>query len=161
MKSNFPDKWKYLTKKLAYPYEYFNSADDYQKSVDNLKKEDCFSKLKNDYTGINLQTLQYKDMILFSENNIRGGISSVTGDRCVKTDENKKIMYIVAINLHGHSMSQPLPYDEIKFDKNVNLENILNSPIDSDIGYFVEVDLRYPDNKKKQRIFHSLLKTKK
>ena len=31
----FPDKWKYLTKKLAYPYEYFNSIDDYQKPVDN------------------------------------------------------------------------------------------------------------------------------
>ena len=45
----FPDKWKYLTKKLAYPYEYFNSIDDYQKSVDNSKKEEFFSKLKNDY----------------------------------------------------------------------------------------------------------------
>ena len=33
------------------------------------------------YTGINLQTLQDKDMILLLENNIRGGISSVMGDR--------------------------------------------------------------------------------
>ena len=47
LKTGFPDKWKYLTKKLAYPYEYFNSIDDYQKPVDNLKKEDFFSKLKN------------------------------------------------------------------------------------------------------------------
>ena len=47
LKRGFPDKWKYLTKKLAYPYEYFNSIDDYQKPVDNLKKEDFFSKLKN------------------------------------------------------------------------------------------------------------------
>ena len=39
LKTGFPDKWKYLTKKLAYPYEYFNSIDDYQKPVDNLKKE--------------------------------------------------------------------------------------------------------------------------
>ena len=38
LKSGFPDKWKYLTKKLAYPYEYFNSIDDYQKPVDNLEK---------------------------------------------------------------------------------------------------------------------------
>ena len=29
LKMEFPDKWKYLTKKLAYPYEYFNSIDDY------------------------------------------------------------------------------------------------------------------------------------
>ena len=48
LKSGFPDKWKNLTKKLAYPYEYFNSIDDYQKPVDNLKKEDFFSKLKNE-----------------------------------------------------------------------------------------------------------------
>ena len=47
LKTGFPDKWKYLTKKLAYPYEFFNSIDDYQKPVDNLKKEDFFSKLKN------------------------------------------------------------------------------------------------------------------
>ena len=171
LKTGFPDKWKYLTKKLAYPYEYFNSIDDYKKPVDNLKKEDFFSKLKNKcpddeeiertmdiikrfnikngeelteinlksdvlllacvfekfikvsvnefginplfcvslpgytwqcglkYTGINLQTLQDKDMILLLENNIRGGISSVMGDRYVKSDENKKILYIDANNL--------------------------------------------------------------
>ena len=49
LKTEFPDKWKYLAKKLAYPYEYFNRIDDYQKPADNLKKEDFFSKLKNDY----------------------------------------------------------------------------------------------------------------
>ena len=47
LKTGFPDKWKFLTKKLAYPYEYFNSIDDYEKPVDNLKKKDFFSKLKN------------------------------------------------------------------------------------------------------------------
>ena len=41
LKTEFPDNsWKYLTKKVAYPYEYFNSLDDYQKGVDNLKTED-------------------------------------------------------------------------------------------------------------------------
>ena len=62
------------------------------------------------------------------------------GDRCVKTDENKKILYANANNLHDHSMSEPLPYDGIKFDKNVNLDDILNANDDSDIGYFIEVD---------------------
>ena len=218
IKTGFPDKWKYLTKKLAYPYEYFNSIDDYQKPVDNLKKEHFFSKLKYKcpddeeierpmdiikkfnikngeelteiylksdvlllacvfekfikisvnvfdinalycvslpgyvwqcglkYTGINLQTLQDKDMILLLENNIRGGISSVMGDRYIKSDVNKKILYIDANNSYGHSMSEPLPYDEIKFDNEVNLEDILNTPDDSDIGYFVEVNLKYPNN---------------
>ena len=49
MKTEFPDTWKCLTKKLAYPYEISNSLDDYKKNVDNSKKEDFFSKLKNDY----------------------------------------------------------------------------------------------------------------
>ena len=171
LKTGFPDKWKYLTKQLAYPYKYFISIDDYQKPVDNLKKEHFFSKLKhkcpddeeiqrrNDiitrfnirngeeltqiylksdvfllacvfekfikvsinefkinplycfslpgytwqcglkYTGINLQTLQEKDMILLLENIIRGGLSSVMGDRYVKSDDNKKIIYADANNL--------------------------------------------------------------
>ena len=47
LKTRFPDKWKYLTKKLAYPHEYFNSIDDYEKTVGNLQKEYFFSKLKN------------------------------------------------------------------------------------------------------------------
>ena len=46
-KKEFPDKWQFLNKKSAYPYEYFNSIDDYKKPVYNLKKEDFFSKLKN------------------------------------------------------------------------------------------------------------------
>ena len=91
------------------------------------------------YTNIRLQTLQDKDLILLLENNIRGGISSVMGDRYVKSDENKKILYIDANNLYGLAMSQYLPYDDIKFDKNVTLEEILNTEDDSEIGYFVNV----------------------
>ena len=49
LKTEFPDKWKSLTKKLAYAYEYFKTIDDYQKPVDNLKKENFFNELKNDY----------------------------------------------------------------------------------------------------------------
>ena len=222
LKTGFPDKWKYLTKKLAYLDEYFKSIDDYQKLVNNLKKEHFFSKLKNKcpddeeiertmniikrfnikngeeltelylkgdvlllacvfekfikvsvnefdinplycvslpgytwqcglkYTGINLQTLQDKDMILLLENNIRGGISSVMGDRYIKSDDNKKILYIDAINLYGHSMSQPIPFDELKFDNFVKLEDILKTPDDSGIGYFIEVDLIYPNNIKEK-----------
>ena len=45
------------------------------------------------YTGINLQTLQDKDMILLLVNNIRGGISSVMGDRYVKSEEKKYFTY--------------------------------------------------------------------
>ena len=42
-------------------------------------------------------------------------------------------------------MSQSLPYDQMKFDRNVELEDIFNTPDDCDIGYIPEVDLFYPD----------------
>ena len=65
------------------------------------------------YTDIKLQTLQDKDLILLLEKIIRGGISSVMGDRYVKSDEDKKI-YMNATSLYGHSRSQLLPYDEVQ-----------------------------------------------
>ena len=229
LKKEFPDKWQYLNKKLAYPYQYFNNINDYKKPVNDLKKEDFFSKLKNEcpnddkiertkeiiklfnikdggeltklycksdvilladvfekfvkvsteeykiiplycvslpgytyqcalkYTDIKLQTLQDKDLILEIENNIRGGISSVMGDRHVKSNENNKIIYADATNLYGHSTSQFLPYDEIKFEKDICLEEILNTPDDSESGYFLDVDLKYPDDiKQKNQVFSVL-----
>ena len=228
LKKEFPDKWQNLNKKLAYPYEYFNSIADYKKPVDNLEKEDFFSKLKNGYpddeeiertkeniklfnikdgeeltklycksdvilltdvfekfvqvstkeyginplycvslpgytyqcalkyTDIKLQTLQDNDLISLIENNISGGISSVLGDRYVKSDENKKISYMDATNLYGHSICQFLPYYEIEMwhghpDLQMNwLEEILKTPDDNEIGYFLEVDLKYPDDIKEK-----------
>ena len=94
------------------------------------------------YTGINIQTLQDKDMILLLENNIRGGITSVMGDRYVKSDESKKILYKDANNLYGWAMSEHLLYDETKFDNIVELEDILNTHDDSNICYFVGVVLK-------------------
>ena len=106
------------------------------------------------YTNIKLQTLQDKDMILLLENGIRGGLSGVMGDRYVKSDKNKKILYGDVTNLYGFVMSQWLPYDEIKFEtENVCLEEILNTPDDNDKGYFLEVDLEYP-HKIRQKTKH-------
>ena len=74
------------------------------------------------------------------------------GDRYGKSDENEKVKYMDTINLYGQSMSQPLPYDKIEMwhghpDLYMSWsEETLNNPDDTDIGYFVEVDLRYPDN---------------
>ena len=51
-------------------------------------------------------------------------------------------------------MSDYLPCDEIKFIKNFKLEDTLNNPDDGDIGYFVEVDLSYPEKiKEKTKYF--------
>ena len=72
------------------------------------------------YTDIGLQTLQDKDLILLFEKDVRREISSVMGDRCVKLDENKKILQVDANNLYVWAMSQFLPYGDIKFDRNIS-----------------------------------------
>ena len=95
-------------------------------------------------------------MILLLENNIRGGISSVMGDRFVKSDDIKKIIYINATNLYGHSMFQMLPYDEIEMfvgdpDLHIKkLEEVLKTPDGSNIGYSIEVELKYPNDMKEK-----------
>ena len=72
------------------------------------------------------------------------------GDRYVKPNENKKILYIDANNLCGWAMNESLPYDQIKFDKKVEIEVILKTPEYSNFGYMLEVDLIYPDFKKRR-----------
>ena len=76
------------------------------------------------FADIKLKTLQDKDMILLLENNNRGGISGVTGDGYVKSDENEKILYVDANNLYDCAMSQSLLYDEINFGTCVSSEDI-------------------------------------
>ena len=72
------------------------------------------------YSDIRLQTLQDKDAVLLLENKNGGGISSVMGDSYVQSDDSTKILCTDANKLYGHSMSQSLPFDEIKFDRNVS-----------------------------------------
>ena len=85
-------------------------------------------------------------------------------ESCVIYMENwkiRKILYIDANNLYGCATSEFLPYDEIKFDKKVYSEKFLSTPNDGDIGFFLEVDLSYPDEIKKLRISPLLFKRKK
>ena len=59
-----------------------------------------------------------------------------------------------ATNLYGDSMCQHSPYDEIEMWHGhpdlymKNLEELLYTPVDFDIGYFVEADLMFSDNMK-------------
>ena len=43
-------------------------------------------------------------------------------------------------------MGESLLYDEIKFERNVCLEDIINTPDNTYIGYFLEADSKYLDN---------------
>ena len=120
--------------------------------------------LKN--TGINLQTLQVKDTILLIENDKCERIGLVMGDRHIKSVDNEEILHVDGTHLYGWAMSWSLPYDEIEMwygnpDPYVEkLEEILNSSDDSNIRYFLEVDLSYPDNiEEKHGIFDFVRKT--
>ena len=114
------------------------------------------------YTENNSQTTQDKVLFLSLENNIRGRIPSVMGDRYAKLDENEKILHIDPDNLYGLAMSETLL--EVKFDKTDKLEDILNTPDDSYNGHCVEVDLKDPDQIKEkttnQKTFHFVLRIK-
>ena len=67
------------------------------------------------------------------------------GDKYVKSSDTKNVLYV-----DGHSMSQPLPFDENEFDQIIKLEDVSNAPDDSDIRYFIEINLKYPDDIKKK-----------
>ena len=55
--------------------------------------------------------------------------------------KNEKLFYIDANNLNGWAMSLSLPYDEISFDRTIDIQVFLNNPDDCDIGFFLEIDL--------------------
>ena len=101
------------------------------------------------FSNTRIDYIKDHKLLLVLENNIRGGISGVMGDRYVKSDDSTKILYIDANNLYGWAMSQFLPignFQEIEIkDNQINLLNcIINTPDNSDVGYFLLLDLEYP-----------------
>ena len=55
------------------------------------------------------------------------------------------IAYLDMNNLYGWAMSKYLPYGEFKWLKNFNRFDVMSVSKKSPIGYFLEVDLEYPD----------------
>ena len=92
-------------------------------------------------------------MSVLLQNNVWGRVSSVREIDMKHQMKKKKVLYIDANNLYGYSMSQKLLYDESKFDRNVQLEDLINTPDDSDIGCFLEFDLNNPDDIKEKTKF--------
>ena len=56
------------------------------------------------------------------------------------------ISYFDMNNFHGPVMSEYLPYGGFKWLKNVDGFDVILVSEKSPIGYFLEVDLKYPDN---------------
>ena len=100
-------------------------------------------------TNIKLDFTKDKDFILLLENNIRGGISSVMGDRFVESNENKQILYIDASNLYGWAMSQYLPtgtFEKLEIPRSYARSSTDTYGLEHEVTQIVEDLLQVPDD---------------
>ena len=105
-------------------------------------------------TGIKLEKISDIDKYLFIEKGLRGGISHIAkrhtkaNNKYTENNDPKKlptfITYLDMNNLYCWAMSEYLPYGEFKCLKNVDKFDV-NLSKKSDTGYFLEVNLEYPD----------------
>ena len=102
-------------------------------------------------SGVTLDTLQDKQMLDDFVEAKRGGICGIMEDRIVNNGEtgmkshNKNIWYIDANNLYGHAMMQKLPYKDFQFTTTSTLDTVINTPDDSDHGYYIVCGINYTD----------------
>ena len=111
-------------------------------------------------SGVSFDTLQDKQMLDDLVEAKRGGICGIMGDRIVNksngskmakhrrsrfTDDQRSIWYIDANNLYGYAMMQKLPYKDFKFTT-TSQDYILNTPDDSDHGYYIVCDIDYTNS---------------
>ena len=107
---------------------------------------------------VELEKISDADMHVFIEKGMRGGISYIdkrfskaNNKYCPDYDRTKPekcITYLNMNNLYGGAMSEYLPYGGFKCVKTTNeiINKILNKSDNSLHGYFLEVDLEYPEN---------------
>ena len=121
-------------------------------SAPKLAWQTCLKKTK-----VKLELLTAYDMLLMVEKGIRGEICQVTyryakaNNKYMKNydknNESSYIEYLDANNLYGWAMSQKLPVNGFKWENDLSRFNenfIKNYNENSDVGYFLEVDIEYP-----------------
>ena len=106
-------------------------------------------------TGVKWEKISDIDKYLFIEKGLGGGISYIS-TRYAKANNNymnyygykkpsKFITYLDMNDLYGWGLSGYLPYGGFKWLKNVDGFNVNSVSEKSPVGYFLEVDLEYPD----------------
>ena len=97
-------------------------------------------------------------MLLMFENGIRGGITQLVhrwaavnnpymGYEYDRSKPSEYLQYLDANNLYGWTMSQPLPTGEFRWvevRKDWSPKDVINSLVNTDHGYLLEVDVNYP-----------------
>ena len=108
-------------------------------------------------TKVELEKISNADIHLFIEKGMRGGVcyvskrySKANNEFCPDYDETKPKVYIKYLdmnNLYGKAMSEYLPYGGFKWVKvnNEAVNTILNKSDNTLYGYFLDVDLDYPE----------------
>ena len=106
-------------------------------------------------TGSKLERIFAIDMYLFIEKGLRGGIYDIAkryskaNNKYMKNYDPIKpstyIPYLDMNNLYGRAMSGYLPYGGFKWLKNVDDFDVNSVSEKNPIGYFLNVDLKYPD----------------
>ena len=106
-------------------------------------------------TGIKLEKISDIDKYLFIKKGLRGRVSYIAkryvkaNNKYTKNYDFKKpstfMTYLDMNNLYGWAMGEYLPYGEFEWLKNVNQFDVNSVSEKSEIGYFIEVDLEYPD----------------
>ena len=79
-------------------------------------------------------------------NTNQGTCFTDTNDKVI----NRNIWYIDANNLYGYAMMQMLPYKDFEFITTTTLDVILNTPDDSDHGYYIVCDIDYTNESKER-----------
>jgi len=110
-------------------------------------------------TGVKLDLITDADMYLMIENNMRGGIATISHRHAVANNPSMNdeydpskphsfITYLDANNLYGTAMSEPLLTGGFGFldDEQMAAFDVMTIPKDSDRGYIVECDLKYPES---------------
>ena len=106
-------------------------------------------------TGVKLEQISEIDKYLFIEKGLRGGISYIAkryaraNNKYTEYCDFKKLStfrtYLDMNNLYGWAMSEYLPYGWFEWLKNVDGFDVNLIGEKSEKGYFLEVDLKYPN----------------
>ena len=106
-------------------------------------------------TGIKLEKISDIDQYLFIEKGTRQGISYIAKRYAMANnkymcdyDSNKQstfITYLDKYNLYSWEMSEYLCYGEFEWLKNVDELDVMSINEKGDVGYILEVDLKYPN----------------
>ena len=108
-------------------------------------------------SGVTLGRLQDKQMLDDIVETKRGGICGIMADRCIN---NRNIWYINVNNPYGYAMMQRLPYKGFEY-YSTSLDEILNTPDDSDPGNYIVCDINYTNSCKDGTAKLALMPNKK